>query len=259
MEPMVNWPNGIVSNMIRYAGIAAMGLLAAASSAAEAGPAPSAPLTFVYEVEHPTYGNVGIYKNTIVQDGDSVDVQTELHVAVKMLGVPLFRQDADRLEHWEKGRLVAFHSGTNDNGKEIDVNGKAQGDAFVIQSPLGTFTAPARVHPSNPWGMQCLDTDVMMGTKTGKVNNVVVIDTGETNVTFDGHAMKLHQYFIDSDKHQVVWVNEDGIVTAFQTVEAGTPITFVLKQDHGGVAAGSTVRSANADDQPISSRVLSAR
>jgi hypothetical protein len=236
MRWLIDW-HEIQSTMIRYAGIATVALLAATFGLAHADPAPGAPLTLLYQIEHPTYGTIGTYTNTITQQGDSVDVQTQLHVAIKVIGISLFHQEANRLEHWEKGRLIAFQGATDDNGKEIDINGTAQADAFVIQSPFGTFTAPARVHPSNPWDLQCLDTDVMMGTKTGKVVKVVVTDTGETNVTFDGQAMKLRQYFIDSDKHQVVWLTDSGVVAAFQTNEDGKPITFVLKRDSTAAAA----------------------
>lgn len=190
----------------------------------------AAPQTFQYQVEHPTYGNIGTYTNTVEQQGDKVDVQTQLHVSVKMLGIPLFHQDANREEHWEKGRLVSFQSNTDDNGKEIDINGKAQGDGFVVLSPLGTFTAPAQVHPSNPWAPQVLNTDTMMSTKTGRVLAVTVTDTGENNVTFDGRTMKLHQFFIDGEKHQVVWLDENGVVAAFQTEEDGSRVTFVLQR-----------------------------
>src|SRR5215469_13408355 len=183
--------------MLRPAGLAALLVLVAASNGAKADPAAAPQQTFLYEVEHPTYGNVGTYSNTIAQDGDSMEVTTKLRVAVKMLGIPLFHQEADRVEQWLKGRLVAFRSDTDDNGKKIDVDGKAQGDAFVIQSPLGTFTAPARVHPSNPLGLESLNTDVMLGTKTGKVDKVVITDTGETNVTLDGRSQRLHQYLVD--------------------------------------------------------------
>jgi len=217
--------------MARKAQISIAALFALVFGATWSNPARSEPLTFVYHVEHPTYGDVGTYTNVIIQNGDSVDIQTDLHVAVKVLGVRLFHQDAKRLEHWESGRLISFHGGTDDNGREIDVDGKARDDAFVIQSPLGDFTAPARVHPSNPWSQQCLNTDTMMGTKTGKVMKVAVTDTGIVDVVFDGKPTRLHQYFIDSDKHQVVWLDDSGVVAGFETEEAGTRIRFILEQD----------------------------
>jgi hypothetical protein len=211
--------------------IAIATLLALVFGVASSNPTWSEPRTLVYQVEHPTYGNVGTYTNVIIQNGDSIDIQTDLHVAVRVLGVRLFHQDAKRVEHWESGRLISFHGGTDDNGREIDVDGKAQGDAFVVQSPFGNFTAPARVHPSNPWGQQCLNTDTMMGTKTGKVMKVAVTDTGIVDLVFDGKPTRLHQYFIDSDKHQVVWLDDSGVVAGFETEEAGTRIRFLLKQD----------------------------
>jgi len=216
--------------MPRYLRRSAVPVLALAASLGCAGVAHAGSAIYQYEVEHPTYGNIGTYTNTIDQRGDTVDVETQLHVTVRMLGIAMFRQDATRQEHWEKGRLVSYQSDTDDNGKKIDVTGKAQGDAFVVLSPLGTFTAPPQVHPSNPWAPQLLDTDTMMSTKTGKVTKVAVTDTGETNVTFDGQTMRLRQFFVDGDKHQVVWLDRNGVVVAFQTQEQGSPINFVLQR-----------------------------
>lgn len=211
-------------------------LLIMVACLAEAGPARAASQVLQYKIEHPTFGNIGTYTNTVDRQGNSVDVATQLHVVVKMLGIAMFHQDATRFEHWENGRLVYYQSATDDNGKKIDVTGAAQGNAFVVQSPLGTFTAPAYVHPSNPWASQLLNTEFMMSTKTGRVMKVVVTDTGETNVTFDGQTMRLHQYFVDSEKHQVVWVDQNGLVVAFQTEEQGSPIKFVLQRQPQPVA-----------------------
>ena len=217
--------------MARKAKVGIAALLAFAAGTAFSASAWSEPETFVYEVEHPTYGDVGTYINTVIRNGETVDIETNLHIAVRVLGVRLFHQDAKRLEHWENGRLISFHGDTDDNGRQIDVDGKAQGDTFVVQSPLGNFTAPPQVHPSNPWAQQCLNTDTMMGTKTGKVEKVVVTDTGMVDLVFGGKPIRLHQYFIDSDKHQIVWLDDKGIVAGFQTEENGTRIRFVLKQD----------------------------
>ncbi len=194
------------------------------------GPAWAEQHVYQYDVQHPTYGNIGTYTNTVTQDGDKTDVQTQLHIAVKVLGISMFHQDASRVEHWQKDRFVGFEGATDDNGKKMNVTGQAQADSFVVTGPLGTVTAPARVHPSNPWTPTILNTDLMMGTKTGKVTTVKVTDTGEQNIAFGGRMMQVHQFFIDDDKHQIVWIGTDNTVVGFQTSEDGTPVTFVLKQ-----------------------------
>jgi hypothetical protein len=183
-----------------------------------------------YNVEHPTYGTIGTYTNTVSQNGSSADVRTNLHVAVKVIGIPVFHQDATREERWQEQRLVAFNSTTDDNGTQIVVSGQADRTGFVIHSSgYGTVTAPPQVRPTNPWAPFVLHTDTVMSTKTGRVNRAVVTDTGEMTETFDGRPMRVHQWFVDSDRHQVVWIDGRGVVVAFQTQENGTPINFVLK------------------------------
>jgi hypothetical protein len=43
--------------------------------------------------------------------------------------------------------------------------------------------------------------------------------------------MRVHQWFVDDEKHQVVWIDQRGVVVGFQTEEEGKPINFVLKSE----------------------------
>jgi hypothetical protein len=184
-----------------------------------------------YDVEHPSYGTIGTYTNIVSRNGSSADVRTDLHVVVKVIGIPMFHEDATRQEWWQGQRLVAFNSTTDDNGTKIVVSGQADRSGFVIRSTSnGTLIAPPQVHPSNPWAPFLLHTDTIMSTKTGRVNPVVVTDTGEVTATFDGQSMHVHQWFVDGEKHQVVWIDGQGVVIAFQTQENGSTINFVLKK-----------------------------
>jgi Domain of unknown function (DUF6134) len=181
-----------------------------------------------YRVEHPRYGNIGIFTNTVRIAGNTVDVTSALHVAVELLGIPLFHEDANRSEHWVNRRFVSFKGVTDTNGDKVIITGHATRKGFKISSPAGVAVAPLRVHPSNPWAPWLLDTNVLMSTRTGKVTHVVVTDVGETNVTFDGKTLRLHEFFVDDDKHQVVWFDDRGIPAAFQAPENGAVISFVL-------------------------------
>jgi hypothetical protein len=213
------------------------------------GAAQAASQVLTYNVEHPTYGNIGTYTNTVSQDGNSAAVRTDLHIAVKVIGIPLFHQDATREEQWQNQRLVAFKSATDDNGTKIDVTGRADGSGFHIQSTTnGTLTAPPQVHPSNPWAPFILQTDTMMSSKTGKISPVVVRDTGEITMTFDGQPTQVHQWFVDDDKHQVVWVDDRGVVVAFQTEEQGKQVNFVLQRASAAAQPPASVANNQRTD-----------
>jgi hypothetical protein len=191
-------------------------------------PAHATPQVYEYRIEHPTYGSIGTYTNTVDHTGDNTEVVSRLHVLVKVFGMVVFREDAQRTEFWQSDRLTSFEGITTTNGKKIAIHGEARDKSFVITSPSGTRIAPANVHPSNPWSLNIFNTDVMMSTKSGKLFDVRLVSKTEKSVTFDGVSEKLHQYDVDGDQRQIVWTNDNGVTVAFRILENGTPVDFVL-------------------------------
>lgn len=183
---------------------------------------------YEYRIVHPTFGDVGSYTNIIDKIGDRTEVTTELHVVVKLLGIVVFRQEAERTERWLGNRMIAFRGVTTTNGDALEVHGEAQGDGFVITTPAGVFTAPANVHPSNPWSLKVFESDTMMSTKTGEFFPVSVNDSGRDDVTIDGVTLKLHRYDIIGHKHDIVWMDDGGAPVAFETEQGNSPVDFHL-------------------------------
>jgi len=205
-----------------------LSLLLTIGAVAALSPAQAQPQVYEYRVEHPLYGEIGTYTNVVDQAGDRVDVHSNLHVAVKFLGIAVYRQDVDSAEHWENGRLVTFHSATTTNGEQTEVSGAAQEEGFMITRPTGTALAPANVYPSNPWSTNILDTNMIMSTKTGKLFNVHLGTTEEKLVVVHGQQALLREYQVVGEKRQVLWLDEQGTPVGFRTEEDGTPIDFVL-------------------------------
>lgn len=191
-------------------------------------PAAAAPLTLEYRVKHPTYGDIGSYTNVIERTAEGVRVQTAVRIAVKVFGATLYREEADRTEHWKNGRLVYFHGITNKNGKRLEVTGEASGNQFAITGPEGTYLAPADVQPPNPWSPDCLRADTMMSSVTGKVYPARVRDNGEEIVTIAGQARRAHRYGIDTDRPHTVWFDERGVPVMLESVERGDTVRLVL-------------------------------
>src|SRR5262245_25787480 len=89
----------------------------------------------VYEVRHSKYGTLGKFSNTIVTTGDKTTVTTDAHFRVGAVGITFYRQDVSRVETWQGGRLMAFHGVTSENGKSVELTGRAEGDHFVMTTP----------------------------------------------------------------------------------------------------------------------------
>jgi hypothetical protein len=195
-------------------------------------PASAGQQTYNYVVEHPTYGKIGTYSDTVSQDKDQLRIDTRLRVAVRILGIVMHREEADRTEIWKGDRLISFHSVTTTNGKVLAVDGQAQGNEFVINSPLGTSVAPADVYTSSPW-MARLSRPLatMMSTKTGKLEQARLVTAEQSVETVSGTPTPVRHFEISTDKLQDVWLDPRNIPLRFRTRVGGTPIDFNLTPD----------------------------
>ena len=92
------------------------------------------PMQLTYQVTHSTFGNIGTYINTIEPSaGGATTVQTRAHFEVKMLGVTLHREDAQRTERWQGNRLISFSGVTNKGSGATVLKGEARGNNFRDQ------------------------------------------------------------------------------------------------------------------------------
>ena len=202
-------------------------LLAAGVSTASANA--SAPQTYNYTIEHALFGKIGTFSDTVEQDGETKRIDSRLRIAVRILGIVVHREEADRTELWRHGRLAAFHSITTVNGTPIEVNGEARPDGFVITSPAGTTVAPADIYPTSPWAAILPNrAALVMSTKTGKVMPVQALGGEPEIVSVLGTEVPVRHFEFITDKRQDVWLDSSGVPVRFRTEQSGKSIDFVL-------------------------------
>jgi hypothetical protein len=206
-----------------------------------AGPA-AAEETYTYRVVHPTFGDIGRYVDHVTKTGDTTQIVSQLRVAVRVLGIVLHREEADRTEIWRGGRLMRFDSVTIANGDRFDVHGEARDGEFVVTTPSGTKVAPPDVIPSNPWSARASAAGILMSTKTGKLETVHDIRVEDSVIPVLGVDVRTRHYVISTDKRQDVWKDARGVPVLFRTDESFGAIEFVLLAETGAadpVKAGS--------------------
>ncbi|HXC89094.1 MAG TPA: DUF6134 family protein [Stellaceae bacterium] len=201
-------------------------LLLAAGSATQA--LAAAPMQLTYRVTHSLYGDIGTYVNTIEPNADGTTVQTRAHFQVKMLGVNMYSEDAQRTEQWQGNRLVSFNGVTSKGSQSTVVRGEARGNSFVINSPQGTVTAPASVHPANPWSPNFLSSNTMMRPDSGRLERVSVSGGAETVVTIDGRPVRARKYEVDGATRYGVWLDNRGVPVMFVVDDNSGKVTFTL-------------------------------
>jgi Family of unknown function (DUF6134) len=211
--------------------VAILGVLGGALGAGAA--AAETPAEFSYRVTHSVLGEIGNYTNIIEPSRDGTTVQTRAHFEVKMLGVKMYHEDAERTEHWQGNRLVSFRGVTDKGQGPAEVKGEARGNNFVITSPEGTVTAPWSVHPANPWSSNFLHSNTMMRPDSGKLEQVRVGPGEETTVKLDGAAIPAVKYEVDGTTKYTVWLDSRGVPVQFVVDDNTGKVTFTLAKCSG--------------------------
>jgi hypothetical protein len=191
-------------------------------------PASSAERSVAYVIKHPTYGDIGALTAKIDQSGDVTRVTFHRHIAVRALGLVVYRQDAEGVEVFRGGRLISLESHANDDGEKLEVHGEARGEQFVVDSPSGTHVAPAEVIPADPWFVRRTGEGTLVTPMTGKILNMHVSGGDEVSVTIENTSVQVRHFIVvAADRQQEVWLDQNDVPIMFRTVEDGNRVDFI--------------------------------
>lgn len=188
----------------------------------------AAPMQLTYRVTHSLYGDIGTYVNTVEPNAGGTTVQTRAHFQVKMLGVSMYREDAQRTERWQGNRLVSFNGVTSKGNASTVIKGEARGNNFIISAPQGTITAPATVHPANPWSPNFLSSNTMMRPDDGRIERVQVSGGQPVVIDIDGRPVRAQKYEVTGAGHYDVWLDGQGVPVKFAVDDDSGKVTFTL-------------------------------
>jgi len=229
---------------MRLLGAAAIGtMLLPAATGGVRGDVPEK--VYTYSIVHPTHGDIGTYKNTILDDGAHIAVNNEIKVQVKVLLIVAHSETSKSQEIWKNGRLISFSGETQENGKKTIVTGEAEGSKFVVEAPDGQKEAPASVFPNNPWSKAILKASVLLGTKSGKLYQVHAIPAEKREITVGGRTVKTDYVRVDGDAKYELWFDERGVAVRFTEIAEHGVITFNLKSE--SVQPASAAAKSAAD------------
>lgn len=200
-------------------------------------PVLAAPKVYVFSVMHPTYGRIGTLTDTVDHSADGVRIDSQLRIAVKLVGIVVYRQDADITAIMQGDRLVSLESVTDKDGQHLEVHGKAEFGGFAVNATGGSFTGPATTAPSSPWLLKQTGRGTLVYPSTGRIRDAQVSGGEVQTVSLDGVAVSLRHFVVSGLNREDVWLDSAGIPVMFRSFEDGTPIDFVLQSALGAAAA----------------------
>jgi hypothetical protein len=208
-----------------------LGRISVVCALASANAAVAAPQTYTYAVSHSRYGAIGTYVRTIEDVGGVTRAQSQLRIAVKVMGLVVHRENASQVEIWRGPKLMSFQSTTTTNGQSLKVHGEARDNSFMVTSPAGTTSAPADVAPSDPWAFSHMGPGVIVSIKSGKVETVKVTGGEPDRVLLHGVWTPARHFHVSTDLQPnkwEVWLDSHRIPIKFRSLERSGAVDFTL-------------------------------
>ncbi len=153
---------------------------------------------------------VGKQSVDVEHDGDGFLVRTRITIDVTFLSLSLYRFEHDAVETWTNGRLTGFVSRTDDDGKDREVELKAEGDRLRGSYNGNPVDLPGDIIPASLWHPGTVGASVLLDPIRGRSRDVSVADRGIESITVAGGAAEAHHYSLTGQLAREVWYDADG-------------------------------------------------
>jgi hypothetical protein len=182
--------------------------MAAAPLTAHAGPIPPSN-RIAFDVAR-NGSTIGSHTLSFTREGDITRVDIAIDLAVRVLGITVYRYTHRNTERWRGDRLVSMASTTDRNGKPYRVRAEAKGTAIhVDSSEAGTFDAPPDLVTTSYWHPGFIRAR-KLDTQGGKLLQVQVADRGEEVIRAGGVDTPARRWRIDGDLKLDIWYDRSG-------------------------------------------------
>lgn len=121
---------------------------------------------------------IGTHKVSVRREGDQVIAGTDVKIAVKVLGITLYRYELDVQETYASdGRLLSMRGTCNDDGTPNFVNVDRQGDTLTIEGSSYSGPVAGNASPSSYWRKASVRNTPWISTQSGEIFEVVITPT----------------------------------------------------------------------------------
>ncbi|HVG82109.1 MAG TPA: DUF6134 family protein [Methylomirabilota bacterium] len=172
---------------------------------------------------------IGTHTVTARHEGGDLVLDIAVDIKVKVAFITAYRYEQTRREVWRDGKLIAFESDTNDDGKKAKTSGKLEGDMLVVTGPGGTHKVRPDIIPNSWWNPDLAKQSELLSTFDSTVLKVKVEDAGEESVETSTGPVKAHRYVLTGEAEREVWYDAEGRWVHMRTGRGGTPVDWVLQ------------------------------
>jgi hypothetical protein len=154
---------------------------------------------------------IGSHVLTFAREGDVTRVDVAIDLAVRIVGIPVYRYTHRNTERWRGERLVTMASTTDRNGTPYRVRAEAKGASVEVDgTDGGRFSAPADIVTTSYWHPGFIQSR-KLDTQGGKLLEVAITDRGEETIKAGGADIAARRWTIAGDLALDIWYDRGGL------------------------------------------------
>ncbi len=174
---------------------------------------------------------VGTHRVALRPEADGVRAESQSTIAVRFLGVTVYRFSYQSVSLWSHGRMVALDSATDDDGTVTRVMARVAGERLRVTATGGKAEAALGLLPTDHWNPKAIGATEVLNTITGKVNRVTMTAEGREEVPTGDRRRPSTRYRYTGELQATVWYDDAGHWTALRfAARDGSNIDYVCQR-----------------------------
>lgn len=171
---------------------------------------------------------IGTHTLDFAAEGEVVRVEIAIELAVRLLGITVFRYSHRNRERWSGDRLVAIDSTTDRNGRPYRVRAAAQADGIAVDgSESGRYLAPLDAVSTSYWHARFLRA-VKIDTQGGRLLATTIAEIGEETIPLGGGTAPARRFRVAGDLALDIWYDRAGVWSGLMfAAEDGSTIRYL--------------------------------
>ena len=155
--------------------------------------------------------SIGSHVLTFEQSGDGLTVRVSVDLAVRMLGLVVYRYTTRATETWRAGVLMEAQAETNDDYGRYAMAAKRQNGRMVVEGTASpTYTAPENSLVSSHWNPAQLRAP-MISLQDGKLLEFAIAPKGRSTIAARGTQLEAEHFALSGPHSLELWYDRNRV------------------------------------------------
>jgi len=171
---------------------------------------------------------VGQHRFAFERQGDRVEIDVNTRIDVSLAFITLFAFEHERHEVWQDGRALRIDATTNDNGDELEITVRPDGNGGYVRTINGRvdrFDGSTGILAF--WNKDTFRYDSYFSIMQDKTFEASFQYIGRDEVTVAGEAIEAEHYRMVGDEERDLWFDMNGHVAKARFRRRGSAITYL--------------------------------